>query len=119
MTMLDIVTDLIGGESVDGNTIALALRGDREAQRVCTEAGYALPCAHCGSKVHMTSHLEAGVPSGASGHETTIKCLNGSCGATITRWALKKSWSIESALKAHNTRAPLPEVANEVQHVKD
>lgn len=34
----------------DENTIAAAMCGDPDAARECTEAGYAIPCSHCGGE---------------------------------------------------------------------
>jgi Lar family restriction alleviation protein len=64
------------------------------------------PCPFCGGESHMITRVQAGVPSGDDGYTTVIKCLNhAECGAVICRWALKKKWSVESAIKAWNRRA--------------
>ena len=64
------------------------------------------PCPFCGGRAHMITRVQAGVPSGDDGYTTVIKCLNhAECGAVICRWALKKKWSVESAIKAWNRRA--------------
>lgn len=64
------------------------------------------PCPFCGGRAHMITRVQAGVPSGDDGYTTVIKCLNhAECRAVICRWALKKKWSVESAIKAWNRRA--------------
>lgn len=54
------------------------------------------PCPCCDADKPFTRAIpEVGIPSGDSGYRVTIKCRD--CGCTITRWALKKAWAIESA----------------------
>ena len=54
----------------------------------------------CGRKPRRVTIRKIGVPSGDVGYETTIYCLG--CGRMVVRWALKKSWVIESATHAWN-----------------
>ena len=63
-----------------------------------------LPCAHCENDVHILTTERRGIPSGDNGFLTTIVCKNGECGCKIVRWALKKEWSVESAIDAWNRR---------------
>lgn len=61
------------------------------------------PCPCCDADKPFTRAIpEVGIPSGDSGYRVTIKCRD--CGCTITRWALKKAWAIESAETAWNRR---------------
>lgn len=62
------------------------------------------PCPCCNADSPFKIAIpEAGIPSGDSGYRVTIKCRD--CGCSITRWALKKAWAIESAEAAWNRRA--------------
>ncbi|WP_040662485.1 Lar family restriction alleviation protein [Oscillibacter ruminantium] len=62
------------------------------------------PCPCCDADNPFKRAIpEVGIPSGDSGYRVTIKCRD--CGCSITRWALKKAWAIESAEAAWNRRA--------------
>src|SRR5574344_2060356 len=82
------------------------------------------PCPCCNADSPFKRAIpEVGIPSGDSGYRVTIKCRD--CGCTITRWAFKKAWAIESAETAWNRRAqptndPLPTIdAVEVVRCRD
>lgn len=81
-----------------------ALLGDQEAAKRLTEKGALLPCM-CGGTAGVIRTRKAGVPSGDDGWCVTVKC--NACGASLKRWALKKSWAEDSARLAWNTRAPI------------
>lgn len=56
------------------------------------------PCPRCGAGMGLLkTSQEVGIPSGDLGFSTVIQCDK--CKHTIKVWALKKDWSIESALK--------------------
>ena len=59
----------------------------------------------CGGTAGVIRTRKAGVPSGDDGWCVTVKC--NACGASLKRWALKKSWAEDSARLAWNTRAPI------------
>lgn len=54
----------------------------------------------CGKRPNITTVIKIGAPSGDSGYETTVECR--SCGSKLIRWALRKSWSINSAKEDWN-----------------
>lgn len=61
------------------------------------------PCPFCGESMGLLNTFqEVGTPSGDLGFSTVIQCEK--CKHTIKVWALKKDWSIESALKIWNRR---------------
>ena len=84
--------------------ITLALLGDHDAAQRVTERGELLPC-HCGGLAKMVCFEKRGIPSGDMGYLAEIKCPD--CWAELRRWALKKAWAKESAIKGWNTRAPV------------
>lgn len=81
-------------------TINGALRGDRAAQDECTQAGYALPCHACGGSC---KHVE----DKAFGDIIICEARNCPGGQHVFYP------SLQDALRAHNTRAPLPEEPKE------
>lgn len=63
------------------------------------------PCPFCGCKPEKYGYWSAGHPSGDNGYQYTIECPNISCKVRITRWAMRKSWAIKSAVEAWNRRS--------------
>lgn len=59
-------------------------------------------CKFCDGIGVLNVEPEKGVPSGDDGCRATIKCLNGDCGATISHWALKRDWAVDSVIHAWN-----------------
>lgn len=64
------------------------------------------PCPFCGGTAHLISTAERGGMSGDIGTRSTVICIDrkNECGAKIVKWALKKTWAEESAVKAWNRR---------------
>ncbi|MDL2318206.1 Lar family restriction alleviation protein [Eubacteriales bacterium OttesenSCG-928-A19] len=98
---------------MDDKTIRAAMRGDKEAERACTEAGVALPCPFCGGDGYRIKFEDG------SGH---FGCKNADgnnekCGLLLPRVSFGKYRTDSAALAAWNTRAPLPEEPNEAQAV--
>ena len=86
------------------NDVRAALLGDHEASKRLTEKGVLVPCK-CGGTAGIIRARKAGVPSGDDGWCVIVKC--NTCGASLKRWALKKSWAENSARLAWNTRAKI------------
>jgi Lar family restriction alleviation protein len=64
------------------------------------------PCPFCGGKARIFYTMDIGVPTGDNGYKVSVKCDNLlRCGAKIEKWAAKKEWAKESAIKAWNRRA--------------
>lgn len=90
---------------MDDTTKWKALWGDRAAQEECTRAGVALSCHVCGGECDAVEQ---------SGFGSVIVC--GDCGCPGGQHVFFPS--THEALKAHNTRAPLPG-ENEHFHLPD
>lgn len=85
---------------MNDKTIRAALRGNAEAAKACTEAGVAIPCHACGGEcVHIDDKSFGDI----------IICKKTGCpGGQHVFFS-----NVHEALKAHNTRAPLPTEPNE------
>lgn len=60
------------------------------------------PCPFCGGEARYSTIRKRGVPSGDKGYLTEIYCHK--CKKGVRNWALKKDWSIKSAIEAWNRR---------------
>ena len=58
------------------------------------------PC-HCGNVPFVYIAKKIGIPSGDIGTQVIVACHI--CDIEIKRWALKKSWALESAHKGWNS----------------
>lgn len=61
------------------------------------------PCPFCGGEARYSTIRMCGVPSGDKGYLTEIFCCK--CKQGVKNWALKKDWSIKSAIEAWNRRS--------------
>ena len=96
--------------------VRAALLGDHEAAKRLTENGLLLPCK-CGGTAGIIRTRKAGVQSGDDGWCVTVKC--NACGASLKRWALKKSWAEDSARLAWNTREAVEGMERRPSHEHD
>ena len=62
------------------------------------------PCPFCGAKAVLVSNPEYSKPFGDAGTRTHIRCANRECGASVEKWAARRSWAENSVKKVWNRR---------------